>query len=254
MHELCRDVADAVQEAVAPLFGDDSAREVVDVGADGTPTKHIDRVGENAALEVLENYGDLRVVSEERGEVVYGDPGPVVALDPVDGTYNASRGIPFYSLSMGVLDTDSVDEVMFGYVRELSSGESFSAIRGEGAYINGTPLEVTEESVPGAMTVGGVYNIEGFDPGVFKRVRLLGCSSLELCYVAAGRLDGFLDMRSRLRVVDFAAGKLIVEEAGGVVTNGAGEDVVNAIAIDQRSSLVAANPDGHKALLEVVNA
>lgn len=254
MHELCEDVADAVGSAVEPLIGDPSGAEVLGLGADGTPTKRIDEVAEEAALDVLEGYGGLRVVSEEAGERVYGDPDHVVALDPLDGTYNASRHIPFYSVSIAVLDSDSVQDVEYAFVRELGSGETFTAERGGGAYLDGAAIEVTDEDAPGRMTVGGVYNIEGFDPAVFNRVRLLGCSSLELSYVAAGRLDGFLDMRSRLRVVDFAAGKLLVEEAGGRVTDGYGDELENEVRVDQRSSVVAANPGGHEGLLGVVDA
>lgn len=254
MHELCRDVADSVEAAVEPLIGESRGAEVLRLGADGTPTKRIDESAEEAALEVLENYGDVRVVSEEAGEITYGEPERVVALDPLDGTYNASRRIPFYGVSIAVLDGERVGDAEYAYVRELTSGESFTAERGGGAYVDDVSIEVSGQGDPSEMTVGGVYNIEGFDPAVFKRVRLLGCSSLELCYVAAGRLDGFLDMRSRLRVVDFAAGKLMVEEAGGTVTDGSGEDLENAVAVDQRSSVVAANPEGHRGLLGVVDA
>lgn len=254
MHELCRDVADSVETAVEPLIGESRGAEVLRLGADGTPTKRIDESAEEAALEVLEDYGDVRVVSEEAGEITYGEPELVVALDPLDGTYNASRRIPFYAVSIAVFNGDRVGDAEYAYVRELTSGENFTAERGGGTYLDGTRVEVTGQDDPREMTVGGVYNIEGFDPAVFNRVRLLGCSSLELCYVAAGRLDGFLDMRSRLRVVDFVAGKLLVEEAGGRVTDGYGEDLENEIRVDQRSSVVAANPGGHESLLGVVDA
>jgi len=252
MRELCKDIADAVEEVVVRVADEPDAGEVVGMGADGTPTKKIDEVAEDAALEVIEEHGDLRVVSEEAGEVVYGDPTHTVVLDPLDGTYNATKGVPFYSVSVGVADEDSVDAVQHAHVREITTGQSYTAERGEGAYFEGERVEVEGESTPGKMTVCGVYNIDNFDPGRFKRVRLLGCSSLELSYVGAGRFDGFLDMRSRLRVIDFAAAKLFVEEAGGVVTDGYGDDLKNVIAPDQRSSVVAGGEKAHEGIMDVL--
>jgi myo-inositol-1(or 4)-monophosphatase len=252
MRELCKEIGDAVEEVVAPIAGELSSAEVVGMGADGTPTKEIDEVAEERALEVIEEHGDLRVVTEEAGEVVYGDPTHTVVLDPVDGTYNATRGVPLYSVSIAVADGDSVDEIGYAHVRELTTGRSYTAERGEGAYFEGEDIEVRDEPTPANMTLGGVYSIRGFDPSRFKRYRLLGCSSLELCYAAAGRFDGFLDLRSRLRVIDFAAGKLVVEEAGGVVTDGYGDELRNVIEADQRSTVVAAAPKAHEGIMEVL--
>ncbi|MCX2818908.1 inositol monophosphatase [Haladaptatus sp. F3-133] len=252
MLNLCKEIADAVHEVVEPALGDPGGGEVVGMGADGTPTKRIDEVAEERALEVVDGYDDLRVVTEEAGERVYGDPTHTVVLDPVDGTYNATHGIPLHSVSVGIADGDSVDDMQYAYVRELNTGRSYTAERGEGAYFEGEPLSVSGESTPAKMTVGGVYNIEGFDPTEFDRLRLLGCSSLELCYVAAGRLDAFVDMRAYLRVVDFAAAKLVIEEAGGVVTDGYGDKLHQVVTPEQRSSVVAASPEGHESTLEVL--
>ena len=252
MRELCKEIADAVEEAVEPITGELSSGEVVGMGADGTPTKQIDDVAEERALEVAKEHGDLRVVTEESGEVVYGDPTHTVVLDPVDGTYNATKGVPFYSVSVAVADGETVDTVRYAHVRELMTGRSYTAEHGEGAYFEGRSIEVGNESTPAKMTVCGVYNIEGFDPSRFKRVRLLGCSSLELCYVAARRFDGFLDVRSRLRVIDFAAAKLIVEEAGGVVTDGYGDELENVIEADQRTTVVAGGPRTHEGIMDVL--
>ncbi len=252
MEDICRDVADAVKDAVEPMAGGDAAGEVMGMGADGTPTKRIDEAAEEAALDVFESHGDIKVVSEEFGSVSYGDPEYTVAMDPLDGTYNASKGIPLYAVSLAVADGDTVEDVFYSYVRELNTGRTYTARQGEGAEFDGEPIEVKNGVDPGEMTVGGVYNIEQFDPGVFDRVRLLGCSSLEMCYVAAGRLHGFVDMRAYLRVLDFAAAKLVIEEAGGEVTTGEGYPIDEKLEADRRSSVVAAAPGSHEAIMEVV--
>jgi len=123
MRDLCKDIADAVEEAVADVAGEPEAGEVVGMGADGTPTKRIDEIAEERALEVVEEHGDLRVVTEEAGEVVYGDPTHTVVLDPLDGTYNASNGVPLYAVSVAVADGETVDTVRYAHVRELVTGE-----------------------------------------------------------------------------------------------------------------------------------
>jgi myo-inositol-1(or 4)-monophosphatase len=253
MRQLCDEIADAIADATDGVLGPSAAgADVVGQGADGTPTKRLDRIAEDAALDVVERHGDLRVVSEEAGSVAFGDPERTLVLDPVDGTYNAGSGIPHYAVSIAIADGDDVADVEYGYVRDLVTGTTFAAAEGDGATRDGTPLEVTDVDDRTAMALGGVYNIEGFDPARFRRVRLLGCSSLELCYTAAGALDAFVDLRARLRVVDFAAGALIVEEAGGVVTDEDGEPVTGPVTADHRSSLVAGGPASHETAMAEV--
>lgn len=255
MRSLCDGIADAVSDAIGDLLEEGAAgggSDVVGQGADGTPTSRLDRRAEDAALDVVERHGDLRVVSEEAGEVTFGEPDLTVVLDPVDGTYNAGSGIPSYAVSIALADGEGIGAVEYGYVRDLVTGTTFVARAGEGAERDGRPLAVSDAAAPADMALGGVYNIEGFDPTRFRRVRLLGCASLELCYTAAGALDGFVDLRSRLRVVDFAAGALIVDEAGGVVTDRDGDPLTGAVTADHRSSIVAGGPDAHEAAMAEV--
>ncbi|XGI82947.1 bifunctional fructose-bisphosphatase/inositol-phosphate phosphatase [Halorutilales archaeon Cl-col2-1] len=250
MKSLCEEVGDAVESSVSKIDGA-RADEVVGTGADGTPTKYIDRTAEDAALDVLEEYGDLRVISEEVGEVVYGDPEFTVVLDPVDGTYNASVGIPLYTVSVCIADGRTTEDAEYGYVRELKCDECFTARRGEGAYLNGERIEMSDDTDLHRMSVG-IYNTSRIDVSSFKRLRVLGSASLEMSYAAADRLDAFMDLRSKLRVVDFAASKLIVEEAGGVVTDSDGDEIEMRLRPDECSDLVAATPGVHSEIVDEV--
>ncbi len=123
-----------------------------------------------------------------------------IFLDPVDGTYNAVVGIPFYALSIAYAKDGGV--VQAGYVQNLATGETFCAVRGGrgGACLDGRPIRVSEVSLleESAMSVYG----RKFDPTrvqmigrKIRRWRLLGASALELCYVGCGRIDGFIDVR-----------------------------------------------------------
>ena len=87
---------------------------------------------------------------------------------------------------------------------------------------------------------------------IVRRIRVLGCSSLELCYVASGVLDAFVDFRRYLRITDIAAGKLIVEESGGMITNTTGMPLTGDLSIESRVSMLASNGQVHKPLLDLV--
>jgi myo-inositol-1(or 4)-monophosphatase len=202
-------------------------------GEGGDRTLEIDAAAEAAVLRQLEalHAGGARfaAVSEERGRVDFGfDPGAplLVVIDPLDGSKNAKRGLPHHALSLAVADGDTMADVLFGFVHDLGPGEEWVARRGEGAQLNGVPLDpsVPERRVNGKLELLG---IESADPRWVResadaladaahRLRAVGAIAVSLCQVAAARLDGMVTLR-RCRAVDVAAGQLIVREAGGVV-------------------------------------
>jgi myo-inositol-1(or 4)-monophosphatase len=151
-------------------------------------------------------------------------------FDPVDGTTNYAHGLPIFCSSLA-LEIDGVP--MVGAVYDPSRRELFTAERGQGAWLNGAPLRVSRASslIDALLCTGFPYSVQQ-DPstlvGLFsdfltvsRAVRRLGSAAIDLCYVAAGRLDGFWEQK--LNPWDTAAGALIVEEAGGRVTGLAGE-------------------------------
>ncbi|TLZ88847.1 MAG: sugar kinase, partial [Methanobacteriota archaeon] len=139
MKELLLELAEAVQHAVAELAEDPA--EVLGRGADGAPSTRIDRVAEAAVLRVLD-YEDARlnVLSEEAGFVDRGGDATLV-LDPIDGTHNALRGVPAYSVSMAIGQSHLAD-IEEGLVRDLVSGATYYAAKGHGAKLNGRPIHV----------------------------------------------------------------------------------------------------------------
>ena len=249
----CGDVAGAVRDAVAGMVGTPEAGECVKMGADGSPTKKIDQVAEDIVVDYFTCHPFCRrLVSEELGCADMGGESGTIFLDPVDGTYNAVVGIPFYALSIAYAKGGIVQA---GYVQNLATGETFHAVRGQGAFLDGHPIHVSgtallEES---AMSVYG----RKFDPtrvlGInrqIRRWRLLGASALELCYVGCGRIDGFVDVRGTLRVTDAAAGMLVCEEAGGTVSDLEGNALVFPDEVSVGRSLVATNGILHNKVIE----
>ncbi|NMA11360.1 MAG: bifunctional fructose-bisphosphatase/inositol-phosphate phosphatase, partial [Methanomicrobiales archaeon] len=201
----CDDVAGAVRDAVTGMAGTPEAGAYVRMGADGTPTKKIDQVAEDIIVDYFTCHPFCRrLISEELGCAEMDGESGTIFLDPVDGTYNAVVGIPFYALSIAYAEGGVVQA---GYVQNLATGETFCAVRGRGACLDGRPIRVSEVSLleESAMSVYG----RKFDPTrvqmigrKIRRWRLLGASALELCYVGCGRIDGFIDLRGTLRVTD----------------------------------------------------
>jgi myo-inositol-1(or 4)-monophosphatase len=200
-------------------------------GEGGDRTLVIDEAAERlvfAQLDELHARGyRFTAVSEERGEVDYGGGDVRVVIDPIDGSLNAKRGLPAHALSIAVAEGSTMADVTLGYVFDLGRGEEWTAVRGEGARIDGEPLARDGDerrSRDGRLEVIG---LESADPRsvaaamqelaqVAHRLRALGSIALSLCQVAASRFDGMASLW-RSRAVDAAAGQLIVREAGGQV-------------------------------------
>src|SRR5438093_3273751 len=175
---------------------------------------------------IAERFPDHRVLAEELGGDAAPPPGPCWVFDPIDGTTNYAHGLPIFCASLA-LEIDGVAQVAAIY--DPNRRELFTAERGGGAFLNGLPLRVSSaRTLVDAMLVTGfpydVHGRIGEIVGLFgafvsraRAVRRLGSAAIDLCYVAAGRLDGFWE--SDLKPWDIAGGSLIVEEAGGRVTN-----------------------------------
>ena len=175
-------------------------------------------------------------------------------FDPLDGTTNYAHGLPVFCASLA-LEIDGRAEV--GAIYDPTRKELFTGERGQGAFVNGTRLRVSEtRSVLDALLVTGFpYDVHeklvpllamfGAFLGEARAVRRLGSAALDLCYVAAGRLDGFWEQT--LKPWDVAAGALIVEEAGGRITGMDGSQFDPAAA-----HLVASNGQIHEAMLGVI--
>lgn len=211
-------------------------------GSGGDRTLVIDNTAENVVLTELgalqEDGYRFIAISEESGEIDYGDAGVRVIIDPIDGSLNAKRGISHYALSIAVADGETMADVAFAYVYDFGPSEEWWARRGEGAWLDGVRLDPTLDERRGRDGRLEVLGIESADPrwvaasidslvSSAYRLRALGTIASSLCQVAAARFDGMVSLR-RARGVDSAAGQLIVREAGGVVSFPACEDPLGA--------------------------
>lgn len=215
----------------------------------------VDRRSEAFLLKAIrESYPDDRIVAEESG-VIQGKNGHIWHIDPLDGTVNYAHGIPIFAVSLGYVEDG---KITLGVVYDPVRNECYTAQRGEGAYLNGQPLKVsTADALIQALLVTGFpYDIrERKDNNLnhysnfslcSQGVRRLGSAALDLCYVAAGRFEGFWEVQ--IESYDIAAGALIVEEAGGKVTDVQG----GPDYLTPPCSILATNGRLHQAMLDVL--
>jgi len=208
---------DAVAAVRAALDG------LEDWGPAGTrPGQYrLDLAADAAALPILQGAG-LAVLSEESGLTGDGASGLLAVMDPVDGSTNAHRGVPFYSTSICVLDAEGP---LAGLVVNQDIGTRYAATRGGGAERDGQPIKPSGCEELGRAIVG-VSGFPGHHPG-WAQFRALGAASLECCAVAEGVLDAYLTVgRSTLYGWDYLAGLLVCREAGVTSTEREGRDLI----------------------------
>ena len=174
---------------------------------------------------IAERFPDHQILAEELGGAAAAPPGPCWVFDPIDGTTNFAHGLPIFCASLA-LEIDGTAQV--GAMYDPNRRELFTAERGGGAFLNGAPLRVSAATrlVDAMLVTGFPYDVHsrvdeivglfGAFVGQARAVRRLGSAAIDLCYLAAGRLDGFWE--SDLKPWDSAGGALIVSEAGGRVT------------------------------------
>ncbi|HEV7864377.1 MAG TPA: inositol monophosphatase family protein [Acidimicrobiia bacterium] len=232
---LLTECAAAVEVALCGVTGGDRRSRT-----DRAGQYALDLVADAAALEVL-GRAPVAVLSEESGWSGPRDAPLTVVLDPVDGSTNASRHIPYWATSACVLDGDGP---LVALVVNQATAVAYTAVRGEGARRAGEPITPGKvERVEDALVA-----LSG-RPGEWlpwKQFRALGSAALSLCDLAAGAVDGLVDGGAWHAPWDYLGGLLICREAGAEVVDAAGRELVVADADARRQLLAAATP----ALLE----
>ncbi len=214
-----------------------------------------DHASEKAILSVIKShFPEHQILAEETGEIVQASDYKWI-IDPIDGTVNFAHGIPLNCVSIGI---EKAGEIVMGAVYNPHLNEFYFAEKGKGATLNDKPIHVSRETqtIKACLVTGFPYTYINMPNGpleIFERfirkgvpVRRLGSAAIDLCWVAAGRFDGFYE--HKLEAWDSAAGYLIVEEAGGKVTDFTG----GKFSVYQHRVL-ATNGLIHEEMLDVIN-
>lgn len=221
---------------------------VVGAGMGGDETTAIDAAVERAVVARFDEVDDdFTLVSEELG--VRRGGSTWIVLDPIDGSINAKRGLPFFSLSVAVAEGGTMGDVVLGYVYDFGSGEEWTAERGKGARLNGQPLAgdppkerieiLALEATRTDLVAKHVPPLVDF----VHRLRIFGSLALSLCHLADGRVDAVCSLKGA-RSVDIAAAQLLVRERGYAIDlfDGAAPGTFEAAPLDLegRSRVAAA--------------
>ncbi len=218
-------------------------------------------VAEEACIDYIQkNDISIKLISEESGIFSFGDePRYTLLLDPIDGSTNASRGVPFFSLSIAILDGMTLNDVIAGIIRAplLLNYNLFEVEKGRNLKVDGIPIPThpIKEQLSKAVVSMYVYDIdlERVKPIVSRayKTRLFGSIALEICYTAIGLLDALIDTRGSLKVMDIVAAKLFIEEAGGIITDMEGNLLTSNVSVTERYSIVCAT--NHSLHQEIIN-
>jgi myo-inositol-1(or 4)-monophosphatase len=249
---ILKGIAREVQSAVSSLLGTSESKKILGKGFGGDQTMLIDEVAEEAIVNFLKYQKiDCTFIGEEHGVQKIGKkPTFYLIADAVDGTTNATRGISFVSASLALSPTDDMGCVEAALVTNLFNGEMYEAEKGKGAKYDGEKIKTSEtaflnDAVLGIDISRAPNSVELTAPfmKIAKSVRSFGSASLEICNVASGRFDAYVDLRGMLRPLDIAAAILIVKEAGGIILqpHGKGFDGYPLSELNHFSIIAAAN-------------
>ncbi|WP_010478517.1 bifunctional fructose-bisphosphatase/inositol-phosphate phosphatase [Thermococcus zilligii] len=242
--EVVFSLARDVERAVMPLFGKPEGGKEVGKNVSGDVTKYVDRVAEDIVVERLKPLG-INIVSEEIGLIDQGSDLTAV-VDPIDGSYNFSSGIPVFALSFALFKGK---RPVYSAIYEFLPGNYYEAIPGHGAYLNGRGINVVpgepEKAAISFYTLGRGLGIIGR----VKRIRVLGAIAVEMAYLARGSLQAVVDLRNYLRPTDVLAGTLLVREAGGIVVDESGREFNPSLSAEEKVNVVASSD---KRLLKII--
>ena len=283
--KIAMKVVEEIGKKIKPLIGWEKADEVVKIGADGTPTKRIDVIAENMAINILEKFNGGILISEEIGlKVVGNDLDYIFVLDPIDGTYNALKSIPIYSTSIAVAEIKgedkklireninnvdwiknfisnkyTINDLYVGIVKNLATEDLYYAIKGEGSFLekDGEKIRIEakdtkdlKEASVGLFVYGLSNDLLEFLKGrKVRRVRLFGSMALEMCYVVSGALDAYINVNENSRLCDIAGAYVICREGNVIITNKNGKPLNMKLHLMERTSLIVSNKYLHKKLI-----
>jgi len=254
-----KQIALDIYNVVNPLLGTKAAAKKSKRGAGGDISMLLDIVAENAIIDSLEKKNvPLLLISEEIGEKYIGDKkeakkGQIkLIVDPIDGSNNAVKGIPYCSVSIAYAVGDKMTDITKAVVLNLNTKDIYWAEKGKGAYLNGNKINVSDLDMSQKCFFelnlpmnNLMINLHKLEPLIrkFYRIRILGSSALSLCQIANGSMEAFINLRESNRLVDVAAGVLILKEAGGKIFSLDGKEIEKNLSIEVKFPFIACNAE-----------
>ncbi len=254
-----RTIGKRLRQEIPPLVWKLHGSSPISKGASGDMTYPIDKMAEEIVFEEIEKLNKpVTIVSEEYGFKDIKGGGPKLLLDPIDGSKNALSGIPFFSTSIAVVEGETINHTLIGYVINLINGDEFWAVKDGGSFFNGTPIKTQQDEglhVIAYEAQTPKADIPKIIPllSMFRRTRCLGSTALDMALLAQGAVSIFITPVPS-RSFDFTSGYLLIKEAGGIITDLNGKKIDKIpVGIEKASPLLASgNEKLHRKALEVL--
>lgn len=258
--DILKEACNEVYQDTRNIIGTVDGNKKFNRGAGGDISRRIDLDAEKAVINTLKRHNfNPTIIGEECG-IIQGKDGFLI-MDAMDGTMNASRGIPFYCCSLAYSTSFRLSSVVDAAVIDLSIGDIYYASREKGAFWNEDRICAgqnkirnngsSEQNFLQDMMIG--MNISGISEDTFNRlsklisrsihIRHFGANALELCYFARGLMDAYIDFRGKIRATDMAAAYLILKEAGAKIYSDNGSELESELGVDRTMSFMAVIDD-----------
>ena len=256
--DILKESCNEVYQNTKHLIGTAEGNKKFGRGAGGDISRKIDLDAEKAVIDTIQRYHfKPTIIGEECGRI-QGKDGFLI-MDAIDGTMNASRGVPFYCCSLAYSIDYRLSSVVDAAVIDLSTGDIYHASKEKGAYWNkdriyargSRSIDGSQQDYQQDMLIG--MNISGVSADTFNRlsrliskavhIRHFGANALELCYFARGLMDAYIDFRGKIRPTDMAAAYLIVNEAGGKIYSDNGSELESELGVNKTLSFMAVIDD-----------
>ncbi len=258
--DILKEACNEVYQDTRNIIGTVDGNKKFNRGAGGDISRRIDLDAEKAVINTLKRHNfNPTIIGEECG-IIQGKDGFLI-MDAMDGTMNASRGIPFYCCSLAYSTDFRLSSVVDAAVIDLSIGDIYYASREKGAFWNEDRICAgqnkirnngsSEQNFLQDMMIG--MNISGISEDTFNRlsklisrsihIRHFGANALELCYFARGLMDAYIDFRGKIRATDMAAAYLILKEAGAKIYSDNGSELESELGVDRTMSFMAVIDD-----------
>ncbi len=239
-----------VRKSVKDLVGTPEGNTKMSVGAGGDISRKIDLIAEKKVIDIVKESGkNPTVFGEECGVLKGNDNDGYIIMDAIDGTTNITRSIPFNCCSLAYATDSKMSSVVDAAIIDIARGDLYYASKGKGAFLNGNKITVRKtdniqaDDIIGGINISGISQelLQSIGPIISKlnHIRVFGANALELCFLARGYLDMFMDLRDKIRPTDMAAAFLIVKEAGGLVLDKAGNAFDSELSFGTRFSFIS---------------
>jgi myo-inositol-1(or 4)-monophosphatase len=246
-------------ESVKEIIGTPKARKKIQKNKLGDITLAIDIKAENAILKTIGSINEnVKVITEEKGEFFTKQETEEIfdylIIDPIDGSHNASFGFPMSCISIAHAIGPRLEDIDCGVILNINNGDIYTAIKGKGAFKNGTAIHVNSRKTLPKCLFGMNMSVDEalldyvqrygrfFDKIKPMRIRSIGSDAFALTLFSEGKLDLFINLQNKTRTLDIAAAAIILKEAGGILMDPNGNELNPPLTLMTRISFIGISP------------